>query len=241
MLGEGFDRWWLTILSAFGAVVVMFILAKLMGKRQVSQLSLFDYINGITIGSIAAELATATGDTFIRPLIALIVYALIEVAISILCNKSFVLRRLFEGRPLVLVDGGDICYKNLKRAKIDLNELLTNLRYEGYFDLDDVETAVLETNGKVSILPKSTTRPATPEDFGLEPAQDKLVANVIIDGHIMPEILRRTGNDEQWLRRRLDDQGVKLGDCLLGTVDGDNVFRAYEESDSEGQKYNPFI
>lgn len=241
MLGEGFDRWWFTILSAVGAIVVMFILAKLMGKRQVSQLSLFDYINGITLGSIAAELATATGDTFIRPLIALVVYALIEVAISILGNKSIALRRLFEGRPIVLVDGGDICFRNFKRAKIDLNEFLTGLRYEGYFDLDDVETAVFETNGMISILPKSTARPATPEDLGLEPAQDKLVANVVIDGRVMPKILKRTGNNEQWLRRQLDSQGVKLEDCVLGTVDGDNVFRAYEESDSENQKYNPFI
>lgn len=236
-----FEHWWVAVITSVVAVAVLFILTKIMGKRQISQLSLFDYINGITIGSIAAELAAMANDNFVRPLIALVIFSLSATAISFFGNKSIKLRKLFEGQPIVLFNNEELYYENLKKARIDINEFLTNLRYEGYFDLADVQTAVLETNGKISILPKSTTRPATPEDLGIKPEQDKLVANVIIDGEIMPDILKLSGNDEQWLRRQLSDEGVALEDCLLGTVDGDNVFAAYEAADKADQIKNRFI
>jgi uncharacterized membrane protein YcaP (DUF421 family) len=212
-----------------------------MGKRQISQLTIFDYINGITIGSIAAELATLNNENYIRPLIALVVYCFLTLLISVLSEKSIKARKLFSGQPMVLFDNGEFYYGNLKRSKIDINEFLTLLRYEGYFDLADVQTAVLETNGMISILPVSTARPVTPEDLDIKPSQDKLVANVVLDGKIMPNILKQTGNDEQWLRRQLGAQGVKLGDCVLGTTDGDNVFTAYEKAPAGSEKKHPFI
>ncbi len=236
-----FENWWHACIASIVSVVILFVLTKIMGKRQISQLSLFDYINGITIGSIAAELASMSNDNFIRPLIALIVYALAAVAISLMCNKSIRLRKFFEGSPLILYDNEKIFMDNLRSAKIDINEFLTNMRNAGYFDLADVQTAVLETNGIISVLPKSTVRPVTAEDLELHPTQDKLVANVILDGNIMPDILRLTGNDEQWLRRQLDNQGVSLANCMLGTVDGDNVFAAYESGAKQNAKKNPLI
>jgi uncharacterized membrane protein YcaP (DUF421 family) len=217
------------------------VLTKIMGKRQISQLSLFDYINGITIGSVAAELATAPDGGAVRPLIALLVYSAAAVGIALLSNKSLAMRRLFEGRPMTLFDNGRLYLENLKKVKIDINEFLASLRQEGYFDLADVQTAIMENNGMLSVLPKSSAKPATPEDIGIQPPQDKVVANVVIDGRIMPDILKQTGNDEQWLRRRLSESGVSLEECLIGTVDGDNEFAAYPEADRQDQLRNPFI
>lgn len=240
-MGNMFEYWWYAPITSVVAIITLFLLTKLMGKRQISQLSFFDYVNGITIGSIAAELSTMQNDNFIRPLIALVIFSLATVLIAFCTNKSITLRKIFVGKPLTVYDNEEIFIGNLRRARMDINEFLTAIRYEGYFDLADVQTCVLETNGQISVVPKSTARPATPEDLKLTPQQDKLVANVIIDRKIMPDILKLTGNDVQWLRQQLDSEGVKLEDCVLGVVDGDNVFSAYEAAQEQDEKKNLFI
>lgn len=212
------------------SIAVMFILTKLMGKRQLSQLSMFDYINGITLGSIAAELTLAEPDKWYRPLTAMVIYAVVTIIIAVASNKSLWARKLFVGKPIVLFDSGVLYERNLMRAKLDVNEFLTNCRYAGYFDLADVQTAVLETNGNISILPKSTARPANPEDMKLNVPEDKVVTNVIIDGHILDRCLKRTGNDDTWLYNRLKSQNVRLEDVILATCDSDNKLTVYEKT-----------
>ena len=192
----------ITLLSV-GSFITIFILANLMGYRQMSQMSMFDYINGITIGSMAAEMATSLEESFIQPLSAMIVYALLTLCLSILTLKSVKLRRFIEGKPLLLVNNGEIYRDNLKKAKIDVTELLVQCRVNGYFDISKIQTAVLEENGRISFLPKALERPATPADMNLVPEQEYMVANVILDGKIMEENLKHTGNDEKWLRNRV--------------------------------------
>lgn len=218
------------------SIAVMFLLTKLMGKRQLSQLSMFDYINGITLGSIAAEMTLADPDEWYRPLTAMVIYALVTVAIAVASNKSIVARKLFVGKPVVLFDNGKLYEKNLMRSKLDVNEFLTNCRYAGYFDLDDIQTAVLETNGNISILPKSTARPANPDDLGLRVGDDSVVTNVVIDGHVMADCLKRTGNDDTWLFDELKRQNVKLADVILATCDGDNKLRVYQKTGKVEQR-----
>lgn len=211
------------IALSLGSIVTLFILTKLMGYRQMSQMSMFDYINGITIGSIAAEMATSLEEDFIQPLTAMIVYALATMLLSWIGSKSAKARRLIEGTPLVLMNHGEIYRKNLKKAKIDVNEFLVQCRVNGYFDVARLETAILEGNGKISFLPKVTDRPVTPADMNLAPQQDYMVANVILDGKIMEENLRHTGNDEKWLRNQIKGQGAgKIEEVLLATCDMSN-------------------
>ena len=124
-----------------------------------SQLSMFDYIIGITIGSIAAEMATALETEFWQPLLAMGIYALVAVIFSILSTKSLKSRRLISGTTLVLFDNGILYRKNFKTAKLDLDEFLMICRINGYFNLNDIQTALLETNGKISFLPKAEKRP----------------------------------------------------------------------------------
>ena len=211
------------ILTSLGSIVVLFILTKLMGYRQMSQLSMFDYINGITIGSIAAEMATSLENNFTQPLTAMIVYALAALLLSWLGTKSIKARRLIEGTPLVLMNNGELYRENLKKAKIDVTEFLVQCRGQGYFDVSKLETAILEGNGKISFLPKVSDRPATPSDLGLSPEQDYMVANVILDGKIMEKNLRHTGNNEKWLLSQIKGQGAdRVEDVLLATCDLNN-------------------
>lgn len=118
---------------SFGSVIFLFILTKLMGNKEMSQLSMFDYIIGITIGSIAAEMSTALENDFMQPVIAMAVYAVVSIVISILSYKSIKIRRIVSGNSLILFDNGELYRDNLKKAKLDLNEFLMQCRTSRIF------------------------------------------------------------------------------------------------------------
>ena len=209
-----------TVLATLLSLTVMFLLTKLMGNKQVSQMTLFDYVVGITIGSIAAELATEL-ESPERPLLAMVLWGLAAWSISILGNKSFRARAFLSGKPLVLLDQGVIRRDNLKRARLDLNEFLTYCRIAGYFDLNELQTAVLEHNGSVSFLPKETDRPATPADLELRPEQSRLQIPFVMDGRLLPENIAGPGKETAWVHRALLRQGYREeGEVLLALWDG---------------------
>lgn len=227
------DLIYITALST-GAFVSLFLLTKIMGNREMSQLSMFDYINSITIGSIAAEMATSLTDNFMEPLVAMLVFALLSVLMAFITTKSIKARRLLTGRPAILFENGKIYRKNLDRHRLDINEFLTQCRINGYFDLSEIHTAILESNGKISFLPAVGTRPATPEDMNLMPQQKTPVANVIIDGNIMHKNLQHTGNDENWLNAQLSALGAgKISDVFLATCDCNNKLTVYKRIDEK--------
>ena len=118
---------------SFGSVIFLFILTKLMGNKEMSQLSMFDYIIGITIGSIAAEMSTALESDFMQPVVAMAVYAIVSIIISVLSYKSIKVRRIVSGNSLILLDNGELYRDNLKKAKLDLNEFLMQCRTSRLF------------------------------------------------------------------------------------------------------------
>ena len=210
----------LAALSSLLSIAVLFLLAKLMGTKQVSQMTMFDYVVGITIGSVAAELATELEEPA-KPLTALIIYGVVAVLISILTNKSVKARAVVTGKPLVLLENGVIYRENLKKARLDLNEFLTYCRIGGWFDLNQLQSAVLEHNGVVSFLPKETDRPATPTDLNLNPKQAKVQMPFVMDGKLLEDNIRQAGKEEAWVRRSLLRQGYKdESDVLLALWDG---------------------
>lgn len=222
------------IFLSVGSVVTLFILTKIMGYRQMSELSMFDYINGITIGSIAAEMATELEADFMNPIIAMVVYTIFSVALSYISTKSYKARQFIAGKPIILINDGEIYEKNLKKAKIDMSELLVQCRINGYFDISKIKTAVLEDNGKISFLPQSTDRPITPGDLGISPKAEYLVANLIIDGVVMEDNLRHCGKDMKWLNTMLNAHGIKrTEDVLLATCDIDNTFHVFQKNSDE--------
>ena len=221
-------------LLSFFSIVVLFILTKMMGNREMSQLSMFDYIIGITIGSIAAEMATSLEDNFMEPLVAMIVYAVVTMLISFISCKSIKFRRIISGKTLILLDKGKIYRKNFKKAKLDINEFLMQCRINGYFNISDIETALLEANGKISFLPVNLKRPTTPLDFNLNPKNERIVANVIVDGVLLGENLKFTGHDERWLEKKMKQQNISnIYDVFLATVDVDDNLSIYVKLEKE--------
>lgn len=227
------DILYVIMLSA-GSIVALFILTKLMGYRQLSEMSMFDYIIGITFGSIAAEMSIALDDDYKSPLVAMAVYAIFSLALSFISEKSYIGRKIIAGKPVILINNGEISEKNLRKAKIDMSELLVQCRVNGYFDISKIETAVLEGNGKISFLPKAAERPITPNDLGLKPKDEYMVANLIIDGNVMENNLKHSGKNEKWLNSQLSANGVKnVKDVLLATCDIDNNFTVYVKNSKD--------
>ena len=218
------------LLTSFASIVVLFLLTKWMGNRQMSQMSMFDYINGITIGSIAAEFATSLQGDFIRPLIAMLVYGAIAAIISIFTCKSMVLRKFMNGKSIVLYENGTLYEKNLSAAKLDINEFLTQCRVGGYFDLSQLQSAILETNGQISFLPLSAQRPVTPADLQLSPATEKPLVNVILDGKLLADNLRYSGIDMVWLKKQLAKNHTALEAVFLATCNAQNELTVYPKT-----------
>ena len=226
----------LTALTSLLSIVVLFLLAKLMGTKQVSQMTMFDYVVGITIGSVAAELATELEQP-VKPLTALIIYGFTALGISVLTNKSVKARTMVTGKPLVLLENGVIYRDNLKKARLDLNEFLTYCRIGGWFDLNQLQSAVLEHNGVVSFLPKEADRPATPTDLNLNPKQSKVQTPFVMDGRLLAENIRQAGKEEAWVRRALLRQGYKEeGDVLLALWDGGEKLTVFPMKPKRPQK-----
>lgn len=142
------------VLTSLLSVVSLFVIAKTMGHKQMAQLDFFDYITGITIGSIAAELATELEEP-LKPLVAMIVYGAVAFSLTIIAHKFPKSRKFIDGTPTIIMDNGKLYRTNMKKAKLELSEFMVLCRQEGYFNLNDIETAIFEYNGRITILPKS--------------------------------------------------------------------------------------
>lgn len=210
------------ILTSFLSVAALFIITKIMGHRQIAQLDFFDYITGITIGSVAAELATELEEPW-KPLIAMVVYCAVSVALNIITSKFPRSRKFLNGSPTVVMNNGKLYRKNMKKSKLDLSEFLMMCREQGYFDLNDIQTAIFEYNGKLTVLPVSTGRPVTPDDLNMTPAPDYLNVEVIMDGRVIDKNLKQIGLDSAWLDKQLKARGYhNAKEIYLGVCDKNN-------------------
>lgn len=217
------------ILSSFFSIIVLFFLTKIIGNRQMSQLSMFDYVNGITIGSIAAEAATNLEKNPLYPFIAMLIYAFTSVLLSYISTKKINTREFIEGKTWMIFKNGKFYIENLKKQRLDVSEILAECRTQGYFNLQDIEMIMLEHNGKMSILPKSDQRNTTPADFNMMPQPDVMPQIVIYEGMAVSENLKRTGNNEEWLEKQLKEQKLHIKDVFIGMCDGNNKLNIYKE------------
>ena len=215
------------ILTSFLSAASLFIIAKVMGHKQMSQLDFFDYITGITIGSIAAELATELEKPW-KPLVAMVVYGIITIILTLLTSKAPRLRKFINGTPTIIMNDGKIYRNNMKKAKIDLSEFMVLCRQQGFFNLDDIQTAVFEFNGRLTILPKATKRPVNPNDLNIIPSSETINTELIMDGRILHDNLKRMGLDINWLQKELKYQGYKnTKQIILAVCDNNNQLTVF--------------
>lgn len=203
----------------------LFLVTKMLGKKQVSQLSLFDYVIGISIGNFAAEMTINLESQTINGLLAVLIFGLVAYLISLITMKSICLRRFFMSTPTTLIEKGEILVEGLKKVKFDINDLLEVCRIKGYFDISEIEYAIMEANGDISILPKEEYRNIKLNDMNIVKSQSGLCANIIIDGKIMKNNLANINKDEKWLYEKI--KNIDLSNILLATVDNKDTIKIF--------------
>lgn len=218
-------RFLFVALAATASVFIMLLITRIIGSRQISELSLYDYVNSITFGSIAADLAIAPKlSEAINCLIGLAIYGVFTLLFAVITTKSKCARTLLEGQPIVLVHKGQFFRSAFQKARLDLNEFNALCRAQGYFDPAKIDTAILEINGKLSILPKGNSRPLTAEDLKLPAATEPLTFCFVLDGVVQQTTLKASGKSQDWLRAQLKQNGfLNVRDVFLASYDGQTL------------------
>ena len=212
-------------------LIILFFITKMMGKKQISELNFFDYVVGITIGSIAADISLDIEKNMIAGIAALFIYGFISYIISFVSIKSILARRFFIGVPTVLVEKGKIIESGLKKSKIDVNDLLMEARENGYFNLDKIDYALMEVNGNISFLPKEKEKPVTKKDMKIKCSNEGLTVNAIIDSKYMVNNMKAINKDKEWLDHELKVNGYDNYDnILLATIDNNYKVTIYEKN-----------
>ena len=236
ILTTNYSEVFIVLSRALFSLITLFLITKLMGRKQVSELNLFDYVISISIGNFAAEMTMNLDSQVVNGFISIITFGLISALVSISAMKSIFIRRFIMGTPLIIIDDGKFVYKNIKRLKLDINDVLEIARTSGYFDISNIRYAIMEVNGKVSFLPKGKYLPVINKDMNIN-AKEGLCSNVIIDGNIMKDNLDKINKDEKWLLKKLKIDGYNfISDILLATVDENYklvVFKRYEKEDEK--------
>lgn len=221
------------VLRTLLSIAVLLLLTRIDGAKQVGQLSFYDYIAGITAGSIAATLCIDRDINIWFCLIAMVLFMLSSFVLSVFTSKSMVARRMLTGSPTFLIAKGKLLYDGLKKVHFDMNDLLRELRSQGYFDVNEVNYAVLETNGSLSVMPKAADRPAKVSEVGLKLPEDEAVANVIIDGKIMKGNLTAMDKEKDWLMRELERQSIgSIKEVALAVLDSNGKLTCFMKETS---------
>ena len=170
----------------------------------------------------------------------MVVYTIFVISISYLDRKSLRLRRIFSGKSLVLYDSGKLYYDNFKKTGIDINEFLVSCRLNGFFDLNEIHTAIFETNGKISFLPNELNRSLQPKDTNLVVSQSRIMTNLIVDGKIIEGNLQKCKKTKEWLFNNLKKQNAgNIDDIFLASYDGENKFNIYKKTNEKNNR-SPF-
>lgn len=219
------------LIKGFISLIFLFFVIKLLGKKQVSQLNIFDYVIGISLGNLAAEMTINSDISIINGFLAMTIYGSCSLFVSYITSKSIMARRFISGVPVVLMENGKISKTQLQKVKLNVNDLMQDAREDGIFDLSKVDYAIMEASGKVTFLLKSEEEPVTKNDLNIQKNTGGLVANLIIDGKIMHNNLKTFGKDEKWLIKKIKENNYQdINDILLLTCDKNNKITIYEKN-----------
>jgi uncharacterized membrane protein YcaP (DUF421 family) len=227
--------WGYIFFRSVGAIVMLYLIARILGKKQISQLTFFEYIFGITLGELAGFMSTDIRANYLHGIVSLVTWFAFAYLFEIMTMKSITFRKLFEGKGTVMVKGGKVQEDNLKKERLSGDELMESLRKKGVFNLAEVEFALLETSGDLTVLVKKENQPLTPENLGIKVAPQPEPQMVINDGEIMDGPLAASGFTKLWLMTELDKQGITLENVFLGQLDafGRLYLDAYDDQRSK--------
>ncbi len=214
--------WLEIIIRTLAAVVILFFLTKLLGKRQISELSLFEYITGISIGNIAAYISLDIDNLWYLGIISLCVWVSVSVGIEFWTLKSRKVNDYIDGKSTVLIKNGKLDRSKLAKERVTVEELLEQLRQKDVFRVADVEFAVMEPSGDLDVLLKKQYQPITPDMLGWNPGEEKQTYSVIMDGKLVKDELQQSGQNEDFLNAELKRQSLKLEEVFLAQIDGNN-------------------
>ena len=219
------------ILKGCIAVIYLFLVIKALGKKQISELNIFDYIIGLSLGNIAAEMTVNKDISIIEGILSMSVYGMFSLFVSFITEKSIYARRLITGEPVTIMENGKISREQLKKCKIDINDLLQDARESGYFDISEINYAIMEPSGKISFLPKNKYKPVSLNDMKIKKSENSIIANLVIDGKIMKNNIKTIGHDTKWLINRLEKEGyLNIDNLLLVTCDNNEKLTIYEKN-----------
>lgn len=207
------------LLRSAVAFFTLLIFTRMLGKQQVSQLTFFDYIIGITVGSIAADIIDFNRNLGFQ-LLGLASWMSLALLLQVVTLKSRKLSKLIDGDPVPVVKNGKILEDNMAKMRYKTKELLEQLRLKGAFNLADVEFAVLETNGSLSVLKKSQHLPVTPDDLNIPTKYNGLSTALILEGEVIQENLQKCNLNQNWLLDELKKQGITdIKEVFIGSLD----------------------
>ncbi|APM37919.1 DUF421 domain-containing protein [Clostridium kluyveri] len=196
------------ILRSVSTYIILLTLGRIIGRKLISRITFYDFIVGVALGSIAVRIALGSQESPFLAAISVIVITILVVITDYLSIKSFKFRTLIDGRPVILISNGKVLDYNLKKMKIAINELMMQLREKDIFNIEDVEFAVIENDGELTVLPKTNKQPITAGDLNISISYTGLMSDIIIDGKIMYDNLKLTNHDEQWIGEQLKTHNI---------------------------------
>ena len=214
------------------SLIVLFLVTKIIGKKQVSELSLFDYVIGISIGNFTAEMTLDLDGQYINGAIAMLTFGIFAFLVSKASLKSIWFRRLVIGVPTIIIDNGKILIKSMKKVNIDINDLLEEARNNGYFDIGEISYAIMEANGKISFLAKDQYSKPTKKEMDIKTQPDILTANIIIDSKLMYKNIKNTDKSLEWFKQQLKVKGHETYENILLATYSNNTLTIYKRNDT---------
>ena len=211
--------------------IIVLVVMRLMGKREIGQLQPFELAISIMIADLASTPIADTGIPITNGIIPILALLVMHLVISILNIKSIKARQILCGKPSILIYRGKINEKNLKKERFTVNELEERLRGNNIVNIGDVEYAILETSGQITVIQKPNKRTTIPEDFGIEPEYEGIAYDLVVDGKVMYENLKILKKDYDWLKKQVNKFGILPEQALLVTIDGKGNFFCQEKEE----------